>query len=756
MEAAVTPTDFIVQTLIAGAAARRQPPVAPTVAAAYDQLKTHLRTLTSPIDLTRIEERPDSPRGRAYLAEDLAAASVAENPDLLAAAGALLAALLENDTATNTAHTIGVDLHQVTAAALTLSDILSPEIAVRLRNSQFAGAIHITRTQAGDLPPPGPPPGANVLVGNTAQSIHIGDKHYSGNDQAALDLAELVQRYLDGLYAECNELPLAQDGPVDANRHRQPRLQHVYVDLHLTTTGDRFVAYRRLGLTPPQIATAEAMLASLSPERSGKAPHRMAPHSAEAGIHAEDLSRIDKALGLTEGALASALTQPMTVFEAIEFNRQLVLLGEPGGGKSTLTRRLAGLLAARDRPGLDPAEAGCLQDLTGCFGRWLLPVRIVLSRWAQHLPPGAAGTAENLIAECERLLAQTAKVDGLREYITAQLAGDPPTALLLLDGLDEVSDPDRRTTLLRAVTHFCDRYAAVPLVITCRIRPWQSWQEAGAALPLPAFTIDKLSSASIEAFVERWHAELVRTGRYEPQASAQAQQRLLSAIADPDRQDLADMARTPLLLTMMARVNYDHGLPDSRAELYEAYLRQLLWEWEKSKLDDRGQMTSLQRLFSRARPPVPVNNLELALAELAFEHHTSRGDRDTVDIPAGAIRDALEAIHLGDRRERAAWAVEVLDLIYDRSGLLKSIDDKTFHFSHRTFQEYLTARHLATGDTATVLEKFAAKIDDEQWGEAIRLALGYQIAVQSQYDAALAVLEELLPDAPAGEADWRR
>jgi energy-coupling factor transporter ATP-binding protein EcfA2 len=76
---------------------------------------------------------------------------------------------------------------------------------------------------------------------------------------------------------------------------------------------------------------------------------------------------------------------------------RLVLLGDPGSGKSTLTRRWAGVLAALGQPACRADwvedEELAADELLRVFGRWLLPVRVVLSQWAQRLPDAAPGPA---------------------------------------------------------------------------------------------------------------------------------------------------------------------------------------------------------------------------------------------------------------------------------------------------------------------------------------------------------------------------
>ena len=246
-------------------------------------------------------------------------------------------------------------------------------------------------------------------------------------------------------------------------------------------------------------------------------------------------------------------------------------------------------------------------------------------------------------------------------------------------------------------------------------------------------------------------------GLYQPEQAAQAARQLLQAINDPARRELGEMAGTPLLLTMMARVNYQRGLPNSRAELYELFVDQLLYEWERQKQDLRGQPTHLEALLQSAN--VTQGSLTRALNELAYTVHSQSATananddavHDTVDIPASQLEGALKQIHPSTRRgERADWAAEVLDLIADRSGLINAIDTtkgaERYKFSHRTFQEYLAARWLATDTTEEKLVKFKTHLGQEGWREALLLGIGYLVAAPlNNYADALLVIDELLP-----------
>ncbi len=133
-------------------------------------------------------------------------------------------------------------------------------------------------------------------------------------------------------------------------------------------------------------------------------------------------------------------TQASHVFNAIGEGRTLLILGEPGAGKTTtllsLTRRLL------DRP-----------DRT----HQRLPVVFNLSSWL-------SGTIEQWLVKELNSKYQVPKAIGLRWVNEQQL-------LLLLDGLDEVA-LDRRSACVEALNRFHQDYGP-EMVVCCRIRDYE-------------------------------------------------------------------------------------------------------------------------------------------------------------------------------------------------------------------------------------------------------------------------------------------
>jgi hypothetical protein len=303
--------------------------------------------------------------------------------------------------------------------------------------------------------------------------------------------------------------------------------------------------------------------------------------------------------------------------------------------------------------------------------------------------------------------------------------------------------------------------------VTSRVRPYAALERTGDALDWPTATLDLLTEEAVAHFVARWHDELIATHAWEDRLAADRQRHFTVALAEPRRAELRAMAGTPLLLTMMVKVNYKERLPDSRAELYEVFVKQLLFEWERAKHSDGGESTALDRLLDEAR--VPAGQFAYRLNALAYAIHDG-ANRDTVDISADRLRRTLMALFLGDLEEdedpyaypdaeqagRAlTWARKVMSFIADRTGLINWEDNSVYKFSHRSFQEYLAARWMA--DHPDYLDRFQERIDDEDWRETILLAIGYQCKVRgAPYHQPIQVINEFWPDALETPRDMHR
>jgi energy-coupling factor transporter ATP-binding protein EcfA2 len=281
-----------------------------------------------------------------------------------------------------------------------------------------------------------------------------------------------------------------------------------------------------------------------------------------------------------EGHLTTETTT-VSVNEALERHHRLVVLGDPGSGKTTLLRYLA-LLYARDL-----AEGGQLvEDKLGLEESGWLPLLFPLRQIgafidAHHgLKDGTEGHRWLLDYICQVL--ENERIDVLEDFFDEWLTQGK--AVILLDGLDEVADPDLRRRVSRLVEAFTRAYPACRYVVTSRIVGYTGAARLGEDYATTA--VRDFNMADVEQFLQNWH-RLIAIGQMGPGASAEAYAReqtsqLKQAIEVNER--IRELAINPLMLTVIAMVHRDRvKLPDRRAELYAEAVDVLLGKWEEAK-----------------------------------------------------------------------------------------------------------------------------------------------------------------------------
>jgi formylglycine-generating enzyme required for sulfatase activity len=446
-------------------------------------------------------------------------------------------------------------------------------------------------------------------------------------------------------------------------------------------------------------------------------------------------------------------TRPLGALEANIDNRRLVLLGDPGSGKSTFQNHLALCLAAHS---LEP-QAGWLDHISG----WpegeedALPIVVIMRDFARWLPEKVTRAEPRHLWDfiVSRLEAQN--LDFAADPLHQAL--EVGHAVVLLDGLDEISTRAGRSFVRDAVTAFAGRYPQTRMVVTCRTLSYQdpAWQLAGIA----AFELAPFDEEKIDHFIGAWYEELARLGVVKTEEATSLARRLQEAVRRPD---LWRLAPNPLLLTVMALVHTHKGrLPDARALLYEDTMDILLWRWEQIKAGGDEAAPHLRRLLLDAgRTDV---DLKRVLWELAFQAHgeaegdeavrLSAHDEALADIGELQLQKALAGLHPEESRD---WAQQVIQAMKLRAGLLLERAPEIFTFPHRTFQEYLAGAHLSSqADFAKQSACLAA--EGAVWREVVLLAVGRLVYLSGDIDKPLALVGELCPARAADdETAWRR
>lgn len=537
------------------------------------------------------------------------------------------------------------------------------------------------------------------------------------------------QAYLDAVVQACEYIHL----PTGSDRATIP-LERVYVALK----ADRS--------SPAERQASQALFQALVDEhqaahggdywRTVRQVARLNPYAARFLAHDPRFAEV----------LAGSPDRDRTHYlaEIVRGQRWIVLLGDPGSGKTTLARWLALQLARclqggslpegvqvpaiHVRPDADPDQ---VEDL----GPARLPVLIRIAEYAAaRWPRPGEDTRLPLLNYLGRHLEDELQ-PGRRAYALHALLRDHLEAgrvVFVLDGLDEVTDTTYRRDIAAEIETLIQRHARdgrglTPLdagylpelngpglqrgnqvIVTSRIVGYQVHPLPAA---LPHFVIQPMDDVAVGRFCAAWAAAMGL------EAWTGALQKAVLEHPNPRVRD--EMARNPLLITVLTQVfaaSPGEGLPARRAELYRRASRAMF--------DQRRQ--GWKRLAERMGGDDFARAMSRLTAHVAFHLHANP------DYPASLaeeesvrawLREAVageEALVRGRRPEDVAD--DVLAAARELSGFFIARGEGVYGFVHRQFQEYFAAQALVVRPDAeaTFLEHLA----DPAWREVLLLAVG--------------------------------
>ena len=429
------------------------------------------------------------------------------------------------------------------------------------------------------------------------------------------------------------------------------------------------------------------------------------------------------------GALAIRLSEPQPVLDLLQKVDGLIILGDPGAGKTTFLKFLALRLALGQSQTLGIGER--------------LPVLMPLSAYANALGQQDTLRLDDFMAE---YLHDSGADLPIPEMLTAALAAG--AALVLLDGLDEVKDPALRNHVVERVADFYSfhRRAGNKFVLTSRIVGYREVRPTADGLA--ECTLIDLNDDEIAVFVDRWTTALERQAQGDtPTAAIEAareRRELLDAIQR--NPSVRRLAANPLLLTILALMKRQGvTLPERRVELYDQYVKTLLSTWNRTR--------------GLGRPPsrdLDVVQTVRILAPLALWMHEVNPGVGLVKQEE--VRRKLETIYQerGEARSEDA-ARQFLEDVHNVAGLLLERGPGEYGFIHLTFEEYLAAVAIALqgqGDCRPILNRLAEHVGDPAWREVALLTVGYLGIIQQLDRVAGDVVEALAAERPGapGEA----
>jgi hypothetical protein len=360
----------------------------------------------------------------------------------------------------------------------------------------------------------------------------------------------------------------------------------------------------------------------------------------------KSVSRRKKQVLRDRAALEEALTRP-----------RLVIVGDPGSGKTTFLRWVA--------------QACCSPSGDFKLAAGMFPVLIRIAELEEHIAtcierkhPDAPLTSED--PQWLLHFLESRKWDLDADFFDRKL--HEAQTLVLLDGLDEAPDRTARERMARLFENATQRYPECRFVVTTRPGAYQDRATLGG---FDHVKIDDLSDEAVERFLFQWSKGLHPSS---PVSAAAHHRELLSAVRA--RPAIRRMAGNPVMLTALAVLHWnDKRLPEQRAELYESILVWLARAREKA---GRERAESCLRLLGQ---------LALGMQTEPRGRLRQVGSRRAAELIAPELRDTAEA-------ERLRRAEEFLDKEEVDSGIVVRRSAKV-EFWHLTFQEHLAARTIA-------------------------------------------------------------
>jgi predicted NACHT family NTPase len=389
------------------------------------------------------------------------------------------------------------------------------------------------------------------------------------------------------------------------------------------------------------------------------------------------------------------------VFNNQHSQRKAVLLGVPGSGKSTLVNFFALKICQgqADQVGLD-------RKLD-----WL-PIVIRMRDWILQ-PQQSLLDYYRLFVE-DNLWAGVGKLPpGFFEHWL-----ELGQALILLDGLDEVSNETQRKEIAEKIESFVGIYQQNPVLITSR--PIGYRRDFFDEQKFTHYVLEEFDRPKIEAFIENWYSSRVDN----PQEAERRKADLRSAL---DRKgQILQLAKNPLLITVIALIHrYQADLPRQRHLLYEKAVSTLLTTWNKGHTPDSLLKSDILKpndwLYIMRKVAYHLHSMDVA-------HDADGGTliaKDDLIAEISQVIKSLRSCSLHDAQEEARCFVK---FIRERTGLLNEQGRDQYGFVHKTFQEYLTAAEIYSrfedGDDDIVLTMIKTHLHQPHWREVLLLLLG--------------------------------
>jgi len=299
--------------------------------------------------------------------------------------------------------------------------------------------------------------------------------------------------------------------------------------------------------------------------------------------------------------------------------------------------------------------------------------------------------------------------------------------LVLLDGLDEVSDIEKRRAICRWIDSLHERFKKARFVVTSRWTGYRKDENIEITAGHLRADVKALTLKQQSDFLKKWFLatlcqEPVPVGTNEKSWKKESEQKakdkadeIINYLHHTENKGLSEAAREPLLLQIMALIWKDREyLPETRFDLFNAAFKYLVEEREKQR---------------RLTPVISGREAYHILCPLSLQMQREKTDciqKNKAHAEAAIIckRIALKNIPSMDA---------VFRYLCDRTAMLISNKNDVYLFRHKIFREFLAAKQFVEECwLPRNINKIVVYLGDDWWEETLRFI--FCNATMEQFD----------------------
>ncbi len=381
-------------------------------------------------------------------------------------------------------------------------------------------------------------------------------------------------------------------------------------------------------------------------------------------------------------------------------NRLLLVVGDPGSGKTTLLKHYA--LSCLENEGYK--KLGFSKPVVVLY----LPLRELITTASgdyDSLPKNLSAWSEGRALG----VSDSFFSDWLHHRVT----------LVLLDGLDEISDPAARIKACDWIDRIVTGFTKACVVVTSRSTGYRKGDGIELRSRHVRADIMDFTQEQQAEFLEKWfQAAFLRElpssklthEEWEARQQGKARKKaetIIAFLAKEENKSLQLLAAVPMLLQIMAILWKERQyLPLTRVELYDAALNYIL--------DYRDRQKELFPLLSAKDARRVLTPVSLWMQEELKKDEASR---------SGMQQQMQQEL---DTLKEAPTAPEFCQNLVDRAGLLVEYGEREYLFRHKSFREYMAGVQLEKkmNSNPRSLGALVKHFGDDWWEEPLRFFIG--------------------------------